>query len=887
METLGIYTYYTQKTTLQKVETHKLRNASNLAVNSLQSMVEQYKKPLQILNTLPLDKITTIQASGESFVSQILRLYTGFTGFAFMQADGKLLYHTGYIGNISDHETDTTAYLIPGDVVCREITGSSTHYALITRNHSNRIIIGTLQQSFFSNAIKQIVFDQSGLVFFTDTTSNITVHPSLTMINKKYFHDKTKSEGNGLDLFTYSTPVSQEKMIALSSRLEAGTITDTAWDIIAAQNYDEAFNNIDSLWRSIFILSLILSAVLIAVAYQLSVQITSSLDYLHKITDAAGKGEINSIKADSHFKEIFRLQKSYNRLQNELLRVRNARNNFKKEIIMRNKFEQNLLRAKAAAEDASKAKDEFVANVSHEIRTPLNAVIGFTEKAIRAAQTPELISDLKTINNEAEHLLLLINDLLDNAKIEAGKLDLEYIPFDLHKHLETICAPFKVQAKNKNLAFELDIGKNVPRYAILDPLRLRQILSNLLSNAIKFTNSGKVTMRVETQTFDSNYATTRFMVIDTGIGIPKEKLGKIFEQFTQADGSTTRKYGGTGLGTTIAKKLVTLLGGGMGVRSIVGQGSTFYFDLVLDVKLNDDDLEALKNEDIALQKDIAGTFHGDILVAEDYNINQVLVRSQLEYLGLSVVIAANGKVAIDECRNMKYDLILMDLQMPEMSGVEATRIIRMEMPEYADTPIIALTANADKDVRNTCRAVGITDVLTKPTHIDELATTISKWCPTISILRNKDYAREESVNDTDSRITGSQQPADEEKYEPQKNDEHQSVITHHPIDMDEAIMLFGGNKMIVDMSINSFRDSVTSQLLPQLKAVLKENDLIAAGRIAHKIKGGAASIAAADMMNIAGQLETSAKAENFELSQRLFVSLEEKFRELTIFITNL
>ena len=348
--------------------------------------------------------------------------------------------------------------------------------------------------------------------------------------------------------------------------------------------------------------------------------------------------------------ELGLLLKSFNEMMNNLEKRFLYQKRMRQEILLRNRYEEKLKLSRAEAVSLSKAKDEFLTNISHEIRTPLNAIIGFSEKLLLENHDKAFTKSIKTILSESDHLLLLLNDLLDNAKIEADKLDLEYIPFALHKCIHDTIEPYREAAVKKNLDFSLEISKDTPEYVIFDPLRFRQVLVNLLSNAIKFTEKGSITIRTAVTKTTPEYTDVSFYVTDTGIGIPKDKQKSIFNEFSQADGSTTRKYGGTGLGTTISKKLVTLMGGEMCLESEPGKGSTFWFNLSLNTRISPNDLIKINRENSSTPKDNANKFSGTILVAEDYEVNQDLIRSQLEYLGLNVLIADNGRIAVDDCK---------------------------------------------------------------------------------------------------------------------------------------------------------------------------------------------------------------------------------------------
>jgi PAS domain S-box-containing protein len=384
------------------------------------------------------------------------------------------------------------------------------------------------------------------------------------------------------------------------------------------------------------------------------------------------------------------------------------------DLIERKRSEDALVHAKAVAETANAAKSQFLANMSHELRTPMNAILGMIDVALPKATDPTVQDCLRTAKGSADLLLTLLNHVLDSAKIESGKLELESAPFSLRRMLDQITRVLSVQASEKGLSFYCRIPEKTPDAVLGDRTRTQQVLLNLAGNGIKFTEHGEVEIGLHASTSDGQ-AHLEFFVRDTGIGIPPERLEHIFEPFAQADASMTRRFGGTGLGLSIAKNLAEMMGGTIGVESQVGKGSTFYFTVRLP--LTDE-----PPVDFEAPAVIPSTAPGPlrILLAEDNPANQKLATYLLQDRGHVVEIACDGHEAIALAERNRYDVILMDVQMPGMGGLEATTAIRRRENSNSRVPIIAMTAHAMKGDREVCLAAGMDGYLSKPVHSQEL-----------------------------------------------------------------------------------------------------------------------------------------------------------------------
>lgn len=617
------------------------------------------------------------------------------------------------------------------------------------------------------------------------------------------------------------------------------------------------FNTWQLIWKQFIVtFSGLLGAIVVLtllMSYWSKKHITQPLLALSKWATSVHQNKDFSARATKQSDdEIGQLTDSLNAMLSELSKqesIISLNQSLEEEITERKKTEQALISMCDKAEQANRSKGNFLANMSHEIRTPMNAIIGFIDVVLEGDLDDKHRKHLGTVRNSAKDLHNILNDILDVAKLEEGKVKLENVPFSVQNVMSHVVRTFEMGAKHKGIQLILRISPNLPQRFLGDSLRLKQILMNLMGNALKFTDSGSITIAVEQ--LEANKL--QFIIRDTGIGIAKDKLAHVFDNFNQADTSISRKYGGTGLGTTISKSLVELMGGEIWLESDIEVGSTFYFTICITPT----DEMALE-EHFAIDTSLLKTLKPlQILVAEDVEQNAELLRIRLEALGHNITWAVNGLKAVEAFPSKAFDIVLMDIQMPIMDGLQAATEIH-KLPNGNTTPIIALTASVLHEDRKACFDAGMDGFVSKPIDFNELFTEMEK-------LLNRSFPLNDSKIDNISSLID------------------QVEIPY--IDMQRGINTWGNNHVYI-ANLKQFAQRHQTSML-QIKTAINELDFEKGLSFLHALKGTTGNLALTELYRKLEIMNDYFKCHNIEAAKEHIAILTQTFDRSLLLIEEL
>ena len=584
---------------------------------------------------------------------------------------------------------------------------------------------------------------------------------------------------------------------------------------------------------------------------------------------------------DGTIADVTERREATSKLNESLYELEKTNNELKLQTERANQFAEE-------AKIADEAKSKFLANIRHEIRTPMNAIIGMSDLLKETEQTPIQRRYTDIICSSSENLLALINNVLDFSKMEAGRMKLEKISFNLSENISDVVKMFILKANQKKIYLNYEIASDVPLYLIGDPYRLKQVLINLVSNAIRFTEEGGITIKISLIQQYEDDIVLKFTVMDTGVGIERKNIGKLFNVFEQIDGSTARKYGGSGLGLAICKQIVELFYGQIGVESDVGKGSEFWFTARLAIEKEQDVIDSLnKEKETVFDSNMDETTKATkkILVVEDNEINQQVSVALLEKLGFKSEIAKNGEEAIIKLSEKPYDLVLMDCQMPGIDGLEACRKIRKGEagPINANVVIIALTANVLSGEKARCIKAGMNDYICKPVQSKYLLAKLEKWFSDKAVIQTQNDLLTDNTDENNNDSTQEDSSSLVSKQEPEEEDQDianclQGLDTSI-IDCKDLSQRLMNDEALIKKILKTF-NNIAPGIIETLRFAVEAENYELAKEQAHSLKGSAATISAINLEKIASELENYYINSDYGRAPECFQRLEKEYNRL-------